>query len=596
MATYKYTYNFAGGNYNGATIYSQIYDTSNLDSSVVVTPSREGYELRWFTITASSDPSQIGLNAAPGQKIGVPANITLTAVWDKVHYLQYDLNGGYYEASSDWKYKQEKKYGSNVSLFKVPLRTGYTFGGWKDHKHMYNGAVWEAGQAWGADVDCELQAVWTRNSTSTYTITFALDGGTGASNQTLQIGTNYTLPVPIKTGYEFVHWKSNRDNNYDGSVDIYQAGATYSKSNNVTFTAVWKEASNYNVTYYRPQTESGAGSGITDGYWETQETKQATSFTVTNGNTTYIFGHTNKGWLDHFIPQPIYLETGTNLFSFMYASPGYLHKTDGTLVSNQDTDERASDYIAVTAGQKYTYSYHMDYRKIVGNKKTPAPWTRIWFYTSSKALISGSMIEISETDYDASGENTYHHVITVPSGAAYARISSRYLRYGYAQFVKGSEFRCWTLNDSDVENLYQAYDSYANEDKKDVFLLGVYTPNEKTITFNANGGTGAPATQKTWYGRTLPLPTTKPTREHYDFLGWATDPQATEATWNAGADFIGQNNDFTLYAVWKKQRSIHVYEKDNNPVKGVPYVYIEDNVPVRGVCYVHDGIKWNLGK
>ena len=307
------------------------------------------------------------------------------------------------------------------------------------------------------------------------------------------------------------------------------------------------------MTYYRPKTESGSGSAIADGYDIQTENKSAASFTVTNGFTTYIFGHTVRGWFDHFIPQPIQNGRANNLFSFSAASLGYLHKTNGTLTENWDTDEMTSDYIAVTAGQKYIYSYHMDYGKVVGSKRTPHPWTRIWFYNGSKTIISNSMIELSEEDnFDASGENTYHYTITAPSGAAYVRICSRYLRYGYAQLVEGNEFEAWSINDIDLNNLYQAYDSYPNSEKKDVYLLGIYECNQRTITFNANGGSNAPFSQKTWYRELIKLTEDTPERANHTFLGWSTDSAATEATWLPGENFLGQNNNFTLYAVWKR--------------------------------------------
>lgn len=568
MATYTYTYDLAGGTYNGASTYKQTYDTSNPASSKLITPTRDGYKLRWFTITASSTGDQLGNNAAAGQQITVPSNLTLKAIWDKLHYVDYDLNGGYFD--SNWTYRQEKQYGKQISLREAPKRTGYTFKNWKN---LVDGnPSWTAGQTWGADTDAKMQAVWERNSSvSTYTITFNLDGGTGATNQTLAIGTNYTLPTPTKTGYEFSHWLSNRDNDYDSSADVYQAGASYKKSNSVTFTAVWKTASMYNVTYYRPKTESGSGSAIAEGYDTQAENKSAASFTVTNGFTTYVFGHTNQGWFDHFIPQPVQNGRVTNLFSFQNADLGYLHKTNGTLTENWDTDEMTSDYIAVTAGQKYVYSYHMDYGKIVGSKRTPHPWTRIWFYNSSKSIVSDSMIELSEEDnFDVSGENTYHYTITAPSGAAYIRISSRYLRYGYAQLIKGEEFEAWSLNSTDLSNLYQAYDSYSNSEKKDVYLLGVYECNQKTITYSANGGTNAPFSQKTWYREITKLTTDVPVREGYIFLGWSTDSEATEATWQPGDDFLGQNNNFTLYAVWKANSNCRI-KLEGKWEKGIKY-------------------------
>lgn len=71
-----------------------------------------------------------------------------------------------------------------------------------------------------------------------------------------------------------------------------------------------------------------------------------------------------------------------------------------------------------------------------------------------------------------------------------------------------------------------------------------------TITYNANGGAGAPAAQSKWHGEALTLSSTKPTRTGYSFQGWATSSTATTATYQPGASYSG-NAAATLYAVWK---------------------------------------------
>ena len=70
------------------------------------------------------------------------------------------------------------------------------------------------------------------------------------------------------------------------------------------------------------------------------------------------------------------------------------------------------------------------------------------------------------------------------------------------------------------------------------------------VTYNANGGTGAPAAQTKYYGKSLNLSGTKPTRTGHTFLGWSTSATATSAAYAAGASYTG-NTKLTLYAVWK---------------------------------------------
>ena len=70
------------------------------------------------------------------------------------------------------------------------------------------------------------------------------------------------------------------------------------------------------------------------------------------------------------------------------------------------------------------------------------------------------------------------------------------------------------------------------------------------ITYNANGGSGAPAAQTKWRDVSLVLSNTKPIRSGYNFLGWSTSSTATSATYAAGASYTA-NAAATLYAVWK---------------------------------------------
>ena len=70
-----------------------------------------------------------------------------------------------------------------------------------------------------------------------------------------------------------------------------------------------------------------------------------------------------------------------------------------------------------------------------------------------------------------------------------------------------------------------------------------------TISYNANGGSGAPGSQTKYYGKTLKLSTTKPTRTGYTFKGWSKSSTGSVA-FAAGASYTTNASD-TLYAVWE---------------------------------------------
>ena len=71
-----------------------------------------------------------------------------------------------------------------------------------------------------------------------------------------------------------------------------------------------------------------------------------------------------------------------------------------------------------------------------------------------------------------------------------------------------------------------------------------------TVSYNANGGSGAPSSQTKIDGVNMTLSSTVPTKDGYKFVGWATSSDATSATYAAGGTY-STNSSVTLYAVWK---------------------------------------------
>lgn len=70
-----------------------------------------------------------------------------------------------------------------------------------------------------------------------------------------------------------------------------------------------------------------------------------------------------------------------------------------------------------------------------------------------------------------------------------------------------------------------------------------------TVSYNANGGSGAPSSQTKQHDITLTLSSTKPTRDGYEFAGWGTSATDTSVKYAAGGQYTG-NASITLYAIW----------------------------------------------
>ena len=74
-------------------------------------------------------------------------------------------------------------------------------------------------------------------------------------------------------------------------------------------------------------------------------------------------------------------------------------------------------------------------------------------------------------------------------------------------------------------------------------------PATYTLSYNANGGDGAPSSQSGAISYTIS--STQPVKSGYTFLGWSKSSGATTASYKAG-DSITLTTNTTLYAVWKK--------------------------------------------
>ena len=142
--------------------------------------------------------------------------------------------------------------------------------------------------------------------------------------------------------------------------------------------------------------------------------------------------------------------------------------------------------------------------------------------------------ETLTSSYNSSG-GYYQAYYTLPSASA-----------------TGYTFDGWSeSNDNTADapaGTYQLFTASGTSAYKNLYAC--WTAQTYTISYNANGGSGAPGPQTKTHGVTLTLSSTKPTRDGYEFLGWATSSTATSATYSAGGSYT-TNAAATLYAVWK---------------------------------------------
>lgn len=119
----------------------------------------------------------------------------------------------------------------------------------------------------------------------------------------------------------------------------------------------------------------------------------------------------------------------------------------------------------------------------------------------------------------------------------------------------GYNFRGWASSSSASSASYQAGDAAAVT-RTEVQLsasrtiYAVWTRKTYTVSYSANGGSGAPGSQTKTYGIDLTLSSTQPTRSGYTFEGWAVSSSGG-AVYSPGGTY-SDNASVTLYAVWSE--------------------------------------------
>lgn len=145
----------------------------------------------------------------------------------------------------------------------------------------------------------------------------------------------------------------------------------------------------------------------------------------------------------------------------------------------------------------------------------------------------------------------------------------------------GYTFKGWSPSTVSV-TIYSATSQTVTKSSTAQWSINTYS-----VSYNANGGAGAPSAQVKTYGKTLKLTTNVPVREGYDFVSWNTERDGDGTTYMPGQSYTS-NSKLSLYAQWELATYKLTY--DANGGDGAPErdqclpgesITISDVVPVR---------------
>lgn len=213
---------------------------------------------------------------------------------------------------------------------------------------------------------------------------------------------------------------------------------------------------------------------------------------------------------------------------------GVTVKTGSFAIGGKTTQTIASGTVTITKGTStksvalaLTFVMNFTWKNVYGGTKSASGSISVAAKTSYKIT------------YNANGGSGAPSQQTKWHGTNITLSSTKPTRTGYT-------FKGWATSASGSV----AYSSGASYTANaSVTLYAVWQVITYTVTYNANGGSGAPSNQTKTYGVTLKLSSTKPTRTNYNFKGWAKTSSGAVA-YASGANYTA-NSAITLYAVWE---------------------------------------------
>ena len=193
---------------------------------------------------------------------------------------------------------------------------------------------------------------------------------------------------------------------------------------------------------------------------------------------------------------------------------------------------------------------------VVGWNTNANATTSSWNANTNKNNVNGTYYPIVKAK---AVQVTFHRntsakdATTVTKTFTYGKSGQKFNDNGWTN--TGHTMTGWEERQPDKVKNYnvnaEVKDTWIDSRAPKIDLYAVWSPNTYTISYNANGGSGAPTAQTKTYGTDLTLTTSTPTRSGYTFDGWNTKSDGSGTNYSAGGKFT-TNANTTLYAKWKQ--------------------------------------------
>lgn len=198
------------------------------------------------------------------------------------------------------------------------------------------------------------------------------------------------------------------------------------------------------------------------------------------------------------------------------------------------------------------YKHYFEYGLKEGRRISQYISSDIYNTEGNKTIYAGWKSVVYKINYNANGGTGTMESDNAEFGTNVTIRSNGFTRDGYT-------FAGWTTKSDGTDDGYgwtgwsgtwnYADGQYGIAENK-LVLYARWEKNAYTISYNANGGSNAPANQSKSRDNSINLSSSKPTRTGYTFVNWNTKKDGSGTTYKAGASYNG-NANLTLYAQWR---------------------------------------------
>ena len=532
--------------------------------------------------------------------------VELNVNWKQTKTITYNANNGSGAPASQTIIEGMKVRISDT----IPKRTNYTFKGWATTSSATT-ATFKAGEEYNySDItSTTLYAVWEQATKYKVIVRFNTNGGTltspttyGTTTYTWTAGSTGTISRKVGSGTATTDFftitygdntsstglpANTSDSTYlkisksgyttlansawvcksgcTTSGKVFASGTVYNASDfcnassancTVELNANWQKV--HTITY-----NANGGSGAP----ASQSVINGSSFTASSTKPTRT-GYTFLGWGS---------SSGATTVSY---TPGttYTPTSDLTLYAiwkinkvNFKFSTNGGTVQATSSNSGNTYKWKQDSNGIISRTDPNGSTYSEVFYTLDYGASTGST---GLPDYD----------------------NSAFLNITYSGYSAPENYEWKCLSGCSTNGklfnqdpVYQASDFCDASNDDCTVVLGVNWKQVQTITYDANGGSGAPASQTKLDGSSITLSSTKPTRSGYTFVNWNTKADGSGTSYNAGTAYTAIGTT-TLYAQWEASVYTVTLNTQSATSNGTTKVYYQYNTTktINGtVCYYY---------